>query len=149
MNACKSLGKIPVPVLFVFAVCFIGIAGFLLGFNEPMQENNAGLKEAVADKCVLEYGAPECADGKIAVPFYNAGEKEIGSVRVSLPASSGIDLFNVEQPLSAKESKSLMFSECSRLGSPEEIKVKWCCTKCYETKLDSPNKQIILVPKSQ
>jgi len=145
----KSLGKIPVPVLFVFSVCFIGIAGFLLGFHEPAQENNAGFKEAVVDKCVLEYGIPECADGQIAVPFYNAGEKEISSVRVSLPVSSEIDLFNVEQPLSSKESKSLVFSECSRLGSPEEIKVKWCCTKCYETKLDNPNKQIILISKSQ
>ncbi len=143
MKSAKLNWKAFLPAAFILAFLAVGIIGFSFGMQHSFGEGSIlALSEAKVDKCVIDYGEIECVGGRAVIPFYNAGEKEIRSVHVFVPVKNGTDIFNVIQPLSAKEAKSLTISDCSAIINSNVIRVKWCCEQCYETEMNSPNKKV-------
>jgi hypothetical protein len=93
---------------------------------------------------MLEYGPWQCVDGKIAIPFYNSGEKDVTFTSVTIPAKNGENIYNVVEPLKSKNAGALVTANCDEVAS-ENFTLKWCCNeKCFTTPMDKPNPDISL-----
>lgn len=118
----------------------IAIGGTLLLMQgEPLPPKT--LEEAVEDGCVLDYGESECLGGRIVIPFYNSGGKAVTHVRITLPVSSGQDIFEIFEPLAPGEGKSATLSEC-RKATGEKASLYWCCEECYGTDMNNPSEKV-------
>ncbi len=67
------------------------------------------------ESCMLEYGKSECIDGKIYTPFYNPNNVSINTVKLFIPKSNGVDIYNVMEPLKSEESEALTTADCSNI----------------------------------
>ncbi len=129
-----------IPIAFLLVILIGGIFYYI-------QESYILSQIFVAERenCVLEYGNWECVDGKIAIPFYNAGEKDITFTSVTIPVRNGENIYNVDEPLKSGSTGVLITANCDEIVS-ENFILKWCCgDKCFVAPMDRPDSNITLM----
>ncbi len=130
----KRTGVLP---LFFLAFVFVGgIVHFLMSDFSP--EKN----KPISQDCLLSYGQWACINSRVVIPFHNSGKKTVSFTSVSVPVSSGQNIYNVQSPLLVGETKTLSTASCSSLLG-KTFSLKWCCeTDCYSVKMDKPSDKI-------
>lgn len=128
------------PIAFLLFLFIMGIFYYIQQQLSIIEILSAAQKES----CVLEYGKWECIDGKIAIPFYNSGEKDVTFTSVTIPVKNGENTYNVEEPLKSGETGALTTANCDEVVS-ENFTLKWCCNEnCFTTPMNKPNPDIFL-----
>ena len=102
--------------------------------------------------CPIEYGESECINGKIYTPFYNPNNVSIINIKLFIPKSNGVDIYNVMAPLEPDKAESLTTADCYNVENltqfMEKIKLKWCCEdNCYETYMNNTSENVTLSKK--
>lgn len=132
--------KILLPLLFL---CFLVLFGFIVHLaGQP--EPSASAEDARKAQCVLDYGEPECFNEKLNIPFYNAGTKTISYAEITVPTTQGADIAMVREKLEPKETGAVETTACSMVDKSRNLKVKWCCEKCYEAEMTEPSSAVRL-----
>jgi hypothetical protein len=126
--------KIKIEFLIIlFLVIFIGnwvYRSHRLGYT-PITQMNQSL-------CPISYSSLMCTDGAPTITFFNPEDKKITDIQIFTPKEGGTDIYNVIYPLYVYQMNNLTLNYTSCGISLEKIKMRWCCDKCYETYLDSP-----------
>lgn len=133
--------KYLLPAIFVLIFVSIG----LFHFFSQQWAYYKNIQLAKESGCFLDYGVHECIDGEIVVPFHNSSMKTITFASLTVPVKTGQNIYRVEEPLESESSATITASACSEL-SGHAFFLKWCCKEeCFETIMDSPNKDIQLI----
>lgn len=126
--------KIKIEFLIIlFLVIFVGnwvYRRHRLGYT-PITQMNQSL-------CPIFYSSLMCTDEAPTITFFNPTDKKITDIQIFIPKEGGTDIYNVIYPLNASQMSNLTLNYTSCDISLEEIKMRWCCDRCYETYLDSP-----------
>ena len=128
-------------IIYAVFLAFVVAAGILAVFFMPNAPGNS-LQKAIDANCVLEYGKAKCINGKLAVLFFNSGEKTVESAEVTIPTKRGQDIAGVKEPLASGKPASLFLSPCETVDYSRNLKLKWCCGECYETEMANPSELI-------
>jgi len=126
------------PIAFLLFVFIFGIIYLV----EQEIYKPKDLEKGLESGCLLEYGHWECINGKIAIPFYNAGEKTITYASIAIPVKTGYDIYATSEHLESKKTGVLLTANCEGVAL-ENSKLKWCCAEdCFETYMNNPKKEI-------
>ncbi|MEM0360150.1 MAG: hypothetical protein QXK06_02315 [Candidatus Diapherotrites archaeon] len=137
----KIESKWLLPAGFILFMAAYGIFFYITNLANAPAEN---LSEAMRNGCLLEYGESECINERLAVPFFNGGEKTIQSVQITIPTIQGTDIATINEPLEPQKAASVQLTECKKIDSSKNLKAKWCCDKCFESEMNNPSKEIKL-----
>jgi len=132
--------KYGLPIAFLIFVFIMGI------FYYVQQQLSVAQTMAAAQKqgCMLEYGPWKCINGKIAIPFYNSGTKDVTFASITVPVKNGQNIYNVGEPLKSKGTGALITANCDEMAS-ENFTLKWCCNEtCFTVPMNNPNPDIFL-----
>jgi hypothetical protein len=135
----KIKSKYLVPALFL---AFVAIYGIFLYITGALGQPSSLLEDAAKDGCVLEYGKSECIEGKLTVPFFNAGTKSILSAEITIPTRNGIDIAGISEQLLPQQAAQAKTTACDLVDSSRPLKLKWCCEKCYGTEMSNPSESV-------
>ena len=133
--------KILLPALFI---AFLAVFGLLLLLLNPENDKIMPLGEAEKEGCLLSYGKSECINDILSIPFYNDGNKPIKRTQITIPTTSGMDIANISESLPPRKTGAVQLSKCNKVDKTKPLKLKWCCEKCYETKMTNPSKTIVI-----
>ncbi|MEM4662732.1 MAG: hypothetical protein QXM75_01795 [Candidatus Diapherotrites archaeon] len=137
LNALKRK-EFAFPIAFLL---FLLIFGIIMLIND-LANRPKSIEEAKKFGCVLEYGQWQCIEGKIAIPFYNPGPKDITLARVSIPVTKGLNIYEANDLLHSNEAGSLITANCEE-AFMEKANLQWCCSgMCFISDFKSPNLNI-------
>ena len=138
----KITSKHLMPVIFILFIAAYGV--FLYITNLPVGPA-LGLKEAEAEGCLLDYGKSECIGGKLGIPFYNAGSKTVTYTEITVPTTRGADIAKLNEHLGPKATGAAELTGCGEVDASRNLKLRWCCDKCYEAEMTEPVESVELV----
>lgn len=137
LNALKRK-EFMLPIAFLL---FLLIFGIIILISDLLNTPKS-TEEAKKFGCVLEYGQWQCIDGKVVIPFYNAGSENIKTVKVSIPITNGVDIYEANDLLHSNKAGTLITANCEE-AFMESANVRWCCSeKCFINDFKSPNLNI-------
>lgn len=131
-----KITKVKVNIKFLiilFLVIFVGnwiYRSHRLGYT-PITQMNQSL-------CPFYYSSLMCTNETPIITFFNPTDKKITDIQIFIPKEGGTDIYNVIYPLYVYQMSNLTLNYTSCDISLEKIKMRWCCDKCYETYLNSP-----------
>lgn len=130
----RSQGKKTAFLLFFLVVLIVGLYSvFSSDYTLVLSPENT--------ECPIEYGELECIDGQAVVPFFNPNKIDLTEIKIQVPKSNGVDIYNVDAPLrvNATETLTLHTVSCPTTMQAEQLKISWCCLdECYESLLTTP-----------
>jgi len=133
MKEKPKKGRKWVLAIFFLAAIAIGIYGLL---SSPYTL----VLEPSLTECPIEFGTMGCFEHPV-VPFFNPNEVDLTGIQVLVPKANGVDIYNIDQSLKANTSEVLTLQalSCPATIKTDDLKVRWCCGKCYESLLSTPS----------
>jgi len=90
------------------------------------------------ESCKIMYSYPKIINGTISVAFYNPSESNMTGIKVIVPKSNGVDIYNVNKPLLSNKTEVLTFFKYTGpIENVNKFTIVWCCDDiCYKSKLN-------------
>ena len=93
--------------------------------------------------CLINFGKPECIEGKQYIPFYNPSNIEVDRIKLTAKKFNGYDIYNVDKLLEPDKTETLQLFKCY---TTDEMKISWCCNdSCCEVPITAYSKEVVLV----
>ena len=130
-------------VLVVFSFIYI----FANSYYEIIREiSNRTFLAEDKRQCIIEFGKPECKNGKLIIPFHNPTNiyfnLSFTNISVIARTKEGKDIYNVREPLEMNQTETLELMKCYPI---EDMDITWCCDlNCYTIPMTNYTKDLVL-----
>jgi len=120
-------------VLAVFSFIYIFANSYYEINEEKIREiSNRNFSAEFKRQCIIEFGKPECKDGKLIIPFYNPTNLTYNlsftNISVIARTKEGKDIYNVRERLEMNQTETLELMKCYPI---EDMDIAWFCDLNY------------------
>jgi hypothetical protein len=130
-------------IISVFVYSYMTLGANFFGQQQYTSNSSINLNNSIINlnkSCVIEFGKPECENGKTNIKFYNPSNISMSNISVVAKTFAGSDIYNIQEPLKSNKIENLDLFKCY---SVESMEVNWCCgDSCYNLPTTDYSKEI-------